>query len=123
MQQNVEEAHAKASETERKLCRKLGDSVYSWEQELVRPHHIMDKMWQMMQSNDTKTMNTNKDFEELLSKAQHMDLDRRTKKQQDSGRNKKKTTTRTRDDLRSKPADTHIYLCERLAVQGHPERY
>ena len=30
----------------------------------------MDKIWQMMQSNDTKTMNLNKDFEELLNKVQ-----------------------------------------------------
>ena len=30
----------------------------------------MDKVWQTMQSNDTKTMNLNKDFEELVSKAQ-----------------------------------------------------
>ena len=37
---------------------------------LERPHYIMDKMWQMMQSNDTKTMNVNKDLEELLNKAQ-----------------------------------------------------
>ena len=30
----------------------------------------MDKKGQMMQSNDTKTMNLNKDFGDLLSKAQ-----------------------------------------------------
>ena len=29
----------------------------------------MDKMWQMMQSDDTETMNLDKDFEQLLSKA------------------------------------------------------
>ena len=31
--------------------------------------HIMDKMWQMMQSNDTKTMNLDKDIEEMVRKA------------------------------------------------------
>ena len=67
MQHNLE-AHARASEKERKLCRVLGDYKHPWEQELERPHYVMDKMWQMMQSNDTKRMNLDKDLEELLNK-------------------------------------------------------
>ena len=59
MQQQFEEAHARASETERKLCRVFGDYI----------HHVMENMWQMMQSNDTKTMNLDKDFEDILNKA------------------------------------------------------
>ena len=71
----------------------------------------------------------------------------RSAKTKSSGRKKKKSTTRYRDHLRSKPADgkysdhgsrvvllgrddgvarslcTHIYLAERVAVQGHSERY
>ena len=70
MQQILEEAHARASEVERKLCRELGEYTQSWEKETGRPHYIMDKIWQMVQSNDTKTMNLNKDFEELLNNAQ-----------------------------------------------------
>ena len=34
MQQNLEEAHARASETDRKLCRELGEYIQSWEKEL-----------------------------------------------------------------------------------------
>ena len=67
MQHNLVEAYARASEKERKLCRVLGDYKHSWGQELERPHYVMDKMWQMMQSNDTKRTNLDKDFEELLN--------------------------------------------------------
>ena len=65
MQQNVDEADAKVS----RLYREINEKMHSWDQELGRPHHIMDKMWQMMQSNDTETMNLDKDFEEMVSKA------------------------------------------------------
>ena len=41
-----------------------------WTEDRGRPHHIMDKMWHMMQSNDTKTLNLAKDFEELMEKTQ-----------------------------------------------------
>ena len=54
-------------ETERKLGRVLGEYISSNEKEMVRPHYIMDKMWQMMQSKDTKTLNLDKDFEELMN--------------------------------------------------------
>ena len=69
MQQNLEVAHARASETARKLCRVLGDYIHSWEQELERPRYVMDKMWQNVQSNGAKTMNLDKDIEEILNKA------------------------------------------------------
>ena len=42
MQQNLEEAHARGSENERKLCRELGKHIQSCEKELERPHYIMD---------------------------------------------------------------------------------
>ena len=70
MQQNVDEAEAKVAETRRRLYREINEYMHSWDQELGRPHNIMDKVCQMMQSNDTKTMKLNEDFEELLSKAQ-----------------------------------------------------
>ena len=53
---------------ERKLDRVLGEYPDSFEKEMRRPHHIMNKMWQMMQSRDTKTLKLDKDFEEILSK-------------------------------------------------------
>ena len=34
------------------------------------PHFTMDKIWQMSQSNDTKSLNLTNDFEELLDVAQ-----------------------------------------------------
>ena len=69
MQQNVDEADAKVTQTTCRLYREINEYMHSWDQELGRPHHIMDKMWQMMQSNDTKTMNLDKDFEEMVNKA------------------------------------------------------
>ena len=59
MQQNVDETEAKVAETRRRLYRAINWYMHSWDQELGRPHYIMDKMWLMMQSNDTKTMNLN----------------------------------------------------------------
>ena len=56
MQRNLDEAQVRASETERKLGRVLREYIYSFEKEMGRPHHIMNKMWQMMQSRDTKTL-------------------------------------------------------------------
>ena len=68
-EEREEETHARASETERKLCRVLGDYIHSWEQELERPRYVMDKMWQNVPSNDAKTMNLDKDIEEILNMA------------------------------------------------------
>ena len=69
MQQNVDEAEAKVTETRRRLYREINEYTHPRDQELGRPHHIMDKMWQMMQSNDTETTYLDKDFEEMLNKA------------------------------------------------------
>ena len=44
-----------------------------------RPHYIMDKMWQMMQSKDTKTLNLDKDLEELMNKVKEAGRDESTK--------------------------------------------
>ena len=54
MQRSLDEAQARSYETARKLDRVLGEYVDSSKKELGRPHHIMNKMWQMMQSRDTK---------------------------------------------------------------------
>ena len=56
--------------TGRRLYRDINGYMCSWDQEVGRPHDIMDKVWQMMQSNDTMTMNLDKDFEELTEKTQ-----------------------------------------------------
>ena len=68
LQRNLDEAQARACETERKLGRVLGEYIYSYEKERVRAHYIMDKMRQMMQSKDTETLNLDKDSEEIMNK-------------------------------------------------------
>ena len=68
MQRNLDDAQA-TSETERKLDHVLGR----------RPRYIMDKMWQMMQSKDTKTLNLDKDFEEIMDKAKQAGWNESTK--------------------------------------------
>ena len=50
MQQNVDEADAKDTEPRSRLYRDINEYMHSWDQELGRPQHIMDKMWQMMHS-------------------------------------------------------------------------
>ena len=72
MQQNVDEAEATVR---RRRHREIDEYMYSWDQEWGRPHFVMDKVWQMMQTNDTKTMNLDKDFEEPTSKAQQTGWD------------------------------------------------
>ena len=66
MQQNVDEADAKITETRSCFDCEINNKMHSWDRELGGLHHIMDKMWQMMQSNDTKTMNLDKDFQEMV---------------------------------------------------------
>ena len=70
MQQNVNEAYARASETEQRLCRELVEHVCSWDRECGRPQNISDKMRQMMQSINTKSENLDKDFAETLVETQ-----------------------------------------------------
>ena len=56
----------------------------------------MAKLRQMMQSNDTKTMNLKKDIEKLMSKVQQTVWNGR-RRQQGYGQKKKMTTTRNQD--------------------------
>ena len=67
-QRNLDDAQA-TSETERKLDHVLAG----------RPRYIMDKMWQIMQSKDTKTLNLDKDFEEMMDKVKHAEWNESTK--------------------------------------------
>ena len=43
------------SESERSLCRELEEFMYSWEREIERPNNLSTKIWQIMQSNNTKS--------------------------------------------------------------------
>ena len=46
--------------------------MFSWDREFGRPQNISDKIWQMMQRNDTKSENLDKDFAETRERAQQI---------------------------------------------------
>ena len=60
LQRNLDEAHTRSYEVERQLDRVLREYIESFEKEMGRPQLIMNKMWQMMQSRDTKNLNVDK---------------------------------------------------------------
>ena len=64
MQINVEGAQARSAATELR-CSAGSTSTWDLDEDRGRPNFIMDKICQMLQSNDTKTLNLTKDFEEL----------------------------------------------------------
>ena len=68
MQRNPDEAQLKSFEVERKLDRVLWEYIEAFDKERGRPQLIMTKLWQMMQSRDTKNLNLDKDLNEILSK-------------------------------------------------------
>ena len=79
MQRNLDDAQTWSHEAERKLDRVLGEYIESFEKEIGRPQLIMNKMWQMMQSRDTKNLNLDKDFEEIVSKVNQIGWDESTR--------------------------------------------
>ena len=112
MQRSLHEAQARASETEPKLGRVLGKYIYSFEKEMERPHYIMDKMWQMMQSKDTETSNLDKHFEEIINKVQQARWNESTK------------TKRfwTQEEDQEQVADgKHTELCGRMGLPSGDE--
>ena len=42
--------------------------MYSWDREVGTPHNLSTKIWQMMQSNNTKSDNLESDFAGILVK-------------------------------------------------------
>ena len=67
MQRNLGEAQNRSYEVERKLDRVLLEKTEAFDKELGRPQLIMTNLWKMMQSRDTKNLNLDKDFEEIMS--------------------------------------------------------
>ena len=67
MRRNLDEAQSRSYEVERKLDRVLWEYIEASEKEFGRPQLIMTKMWQMMQSTDTKNLDLT-DFEQTMSK-------------------------------------------------------
>ena len=72
MQQNVDDAHARSSESERRLCQELEEFMYSWDREVGTPYNLSAKIWQMMRSNNTKSDNLESDFPEILERTQQL---------------------------------------------------
>ena len=87
VQQTVNEAYARDSENNLELYRELKKYMYSWDRECGRPQNISDKLWQMMQSNDTKVEDFVKYFSDILESASNR-VDRKCENIQGLGREK-----------------------------------
>ena len=66
MQRNLDEAQNRSCEVGRKMNRILSEYIEAFDKERGRPQLIMTKLWQLMQSRDTK-LNVNKGLDEILS--------------------------------------------------------
>ena len=53
--------------------------MYSWDRGSGRPQNISHKLWQMMQSNDTKSENLDKDVADILERAHQVEWNERAK--------------------------------------------
>ena len=68
MQHNLDEAQNRSYEIQRKLDRVLLEYIEAFDKEMGRPQLIMTKLWQMMQSRDTKNLNLDHDFDDTVSR-------------------------------------------------------
>ena len=67
MQRNLDDAKKKSYEVEQKLNRILWEYIEAFDKERGRPRLILTKLWQIAQSRETKNLNLDKDFDEILS--------------------------------------------------------
>ena len=72
MRENPEAAQHKSFEAEQRLCSALRVHVDTFDNVRGRPKTIMTKLWQLMQSRDTKHLDLDEDLEEILSKMKQM---------------------------------------------------
>ena len=79
MQRNLDDAQNKSYEVERKLNLILWEYIEAFDKERGRPRPTMTKLWQLMQSRDTKNLNVDKDHDEILSKIKRTGWGRKTK--------------------------------------------
>ena len=79
MQRNLDEAQHKSLEVEQKLIRILWEYIEAFDKERGRPQLIMTKLWQMMQSSETKYLNLEKDLDETLNKIKQTGWDESTR--------------------------------------------
>ena len=79
------------------MQRKVSEEyLYSWDQEIDRPQEVNERQWQMMQSNDTKSLNLDKDFDGLQGMVQQIGWN------DENIKRKQKRTARIKVALRSK---------------------
>ena len=79
MQENVEKAQKRVLQLEDNLWKELDEYMYSWEQETGRPNHFSTKIWQMIQSSNTKSENLENYFTEILEKTHVLGWNETTK--------------------------------------------
>ena len=68
MHRNLDDVQNKSHEVEQKLNRILLGYIEAFDKERGRPRLLVTKLWQMMQSKDTKNLNLDKGLDEILSK-------------------------------------------------------
>ena len=68
MQRNLDEAQKRSYEVERRLDIEIRDFLEASDEEEASPQLILAKQWRVMQSRDTKNLNVDKDFDEIMRK-------------------------------------------------------
>ena len=71
MQRNLDEPQNKSFELEWKLNRFLWENVEAFDKKRGRPRLVIRKPRHLMQSRDTKNLNVDKDFDEILRKSKN----------------------------------------------------
>ena len=73
IQRNLDVAQKKSYEAEQTLYRIVWEYIEAFNKERGRPKIIMTKLWQLMQSRDTKNLNLDKDLLEILTNMKRTD--------------------------------------------------
>ena len=68
MQRNLGAAHNESYEAEQKLNSILWECIEAFDKERERPKIFMTKLWQLVQSRDTKNLNLITNLKEILAK-------------------------------------------------------
>ena len=73
MQRNLDAAQNKNYMAEQKLYSILWEYIEAFDKERGRPEIIITKLWQLMQSRDTKKLNLDKNLQEILPQRKQAD--------------------------------------------------
>ena len=65
IQRNPDEVQNKRYQVERKLNRVLWEYIEAFDKERGRPQLMVRKLWQLMQSRETKNLNADKDLDTI----------------------------------------------------------